>query len=209
MYMDERNYTELIRPWMAKRLPLPSNYFVPGRLQREAEHSVKALFGDDDDIEPSVLEVGLFKRAQQCLTLLSERLGDQPFFFGKRPTSFDALVFSYLAPLVKIPFPNANHLKNHIAASGNLNSFVNRVLQNYFPTAKDGMSFSKPKAKRITRYVSCVALQRRTSRPTRSTTTFQTSGVTSSGRACSRLSPWFRMRRSKESSNSISRVKLF
>lgn len=102
-------------------------------MQRKAEEDLKALFGE---LEHDVLENLLLKEAQKCLTLLSERLGEAEFFFGKHPTSFDAAVFSYLAPLLKVPFPNSNQLTSHIKACDNLGSFVNRILKKYFPVVR-------------------------------------------------------------------------
>ncbi|KAI1301897.1 Vacuolar protein sorting-associated protein 45 [Halotydeus destructor] len=130
-FLDDRNYTELTRPWMASKLKFPSNYIVPGQLQRNAQANLEAQYGD---IEKPVMENAVFKEAQKCLTVLSERLGTNEFFIGKQPTSFDAIVFSYLAPLVKVPFPSSNHLQHHIKASDNLMSFVSRILRKYFPT---------------------------------------------------------------------------
>ena len=136
MFVEMINYTELIRPWMAQRLPFPSNYFVPGQMRSRAEELLTTMYGEVEIYEE--WETVVFKKAQQCLTLLADRLGTNEFFFGKSPTSFDALVFSYLAPLIKIPFPKTNPLKQHIHSSPNLEAFVNRILQNYFPTiAKD------------------------------------------------------------------------
>lgn len=101
-------------------------------MQRKAMADITAQFGEH---EPGVLETLLLKEAQRCLTSLSERLGTEEFFFGKSPTSFDALVFSYLAPVLKVPFPNSIHLINHLNACDNLTAFVTRILKKYFPAA--------------------------------------------------------------------------
>ena len=46
----------------------------------------------------------LHKQAQECLTMLSNRLGDQDYFFGTNPSAIDALVFSYLVLFLKVSF---------------------------------------------------------------------------------------------------------
>lgn len=135
-FVEERNYVELTRPWYAKRLPFPSNYTVPGQMQRRAEADHRAQFSEYDEV--STQETALLKEAQKCLTLLSEKLGDQEFFFGRQPTSFDAIVFSYLAPMLKVPFPSFNHIQTHLKACDNLTSFISRILQKYFPTNRNG-----------------------------------------------------------------------
>lgn len=62
--------------------------------------------------------------------------------FTFSPTSLDALVFSYLAPLVRVPFPS-NTLQIHCKACENLVMFCSRILQRYFPQDPQGTSHSK------------------------------------------------------------------
>lgn len=73
----------------------------------------------------------MYSEAQKCLTLLSTRLGENEFFFGTHPTSLDAIIYSYLAPLLKAPLPNPS-LQNHLKACTNLVKFVTRISQRYF-----------------------------------------------------------------------------
>lgn len=75
--------------------------------------------------------------AEKCLKTLSDRLGESEYFFGNRPSSFDAMVFAYLAPLVKAPFPNAT-LSNHVKGIANLSRFVARISQKNFRYVTDG-----------------------------------------------------------------------
>jgi len=130
-WVDAKNYVELTRPWYAKMLPFHQNYFVPGRYQKKALQKIVAMYGITD-VEDKNLELMLYKDAQECLTMLSNRLANKEFFFGKSPTSLDATVFAYLAPLLKAPFPNAA-LQNHLRQCDNLVRFIERVLKNYFP----------------------------------------------------------------------------
>lgn len=81
----------------------------------------------------------LLSDAEKCLTALSVRLGEEKFFFGKSPTSLDAIVYSYIAPLVKVPFQQCA-LQNHLKACPNLMAFVSRISRAYFPLVSDGMS---------------------------------------------------------------------
>lgn len=69
--------------------------------------------------------------AQKCLTLLSTRLGDRDFFHGQQPSTVDAIIYSYLAPLLKAPLPNPS-LQNHLKACTNLAKYVSRISQRYF-----------------------------------------------------------------------------
>ena len=52
--------------------------------------------------------------------------------FGRSPSSVDAVMYGYLAPLLKAPFPN-NSLQNYLNNCTNLVKFVVRISQNYFP----------------------------------------------------------------------------
>ena len=79
----------------------------------------------------------MYSDAEKCLTLLSNRLGDSKYFFGNQPTSLDAIVYSYLAPLLKTPFPNST-LQNHLKACTNLVTFVARISQKYYPNISQG-----------------------------------------------------------------------
>lgn len=131
-WVDCKNYIDLTRPWYAKALPFPLNYFLPGHWQRRAVKKLSDLYGLSADTEFK-LENLVYKQAHECLTLLSTRLGEHEFFFGKSPCSVDAIIFAYLAPLLKAPFPNAA-LQNHLKSYDNLCRFVIRIIHRYFPS---------------------------------------------------------------------------
>lgn len=73
----------------------------------------------------------MYSEAQRCLTLLSTRLGERDFFYGQQPSTIDAIIYSYLAPLLKAPLPNPI-LQNHLKACTNLVKYVSRISQRYF-----------------------------------------------------------------------------
>ncbi|RWS25498.1 Metaxin-1-like protein [Leptotrombidium deliense] len=129
---DEKNYIEFTRPWFAKKIPFPGNYFIPGHLQRKVDEMLKATF---ENIDESQIPAILFSDAQKCMTLLSEKLSHNEYFIGKKPTAFDAVAFSYLAPILMVPFPNSKQLQNHLKACTNLTKFVERIIERYFPVA--------------------------------------------------------------------------
>ncbi|NXS53721.1 MTX1 protein, partial [Brachypteracias leptosomus] len=74
----------------------------------------------------------LYRDARECLTLLSQRLGSQKFFFGDSPASLDAFVFSRLAPLLKAKLPNGK-LQQHLKSLQNLCNYCTSILSLYFP----------------------------------------------------------------------------
>lgn len=54
-----------------------------------------------------------------------------------RPTSLDAFVFGYLAPLHKASLPSAQ-LQQHLKQLHNLCQFCSNILKNYFSEAASG-----------------------------------------------------------------------
>lgn len=57
------------------------------------------------------------------------------YFF--RPSSLDALVFGYVAPLLKAPLSNSQ-LANHVKGCPNLSGLCNRILSKYLPMSPEG-----------------------------------------------------------------------
>ena len=147
-WVDGKNQTELTRPWFARRMPFPLGLFYPGRYQRAAKRlamsAVEDAVGDADD--EAVAERFLYRGAEAALASLSDRLGDEAFLLGATPSSLDALVFSYLAPLMRVPFPSAR-LAEAARAHANLERYVARILATYFPDLPSASSVSFGKTK--------------------------------------------------------------
>lgn len=59
-----------------------------------------------------------------------------------RPTSLDALIFGYLAPLLKAPLPN-NQLQTHLLQCDNLCRLCNDILTVFFPADVEGEYFQR------------------------------------------------------------------
>ena len=134
-WIDAKNLTELTRPWYAKKLGIPQCFYYPGKFAAQAAAVIEGRVGVDmEDVQRPDVESAIYRDAQECLTILSRRLGDSnPYFFGKAPSSADAIMYGYLAPLLKAPLPNPTPLQAHLKACSNLVSFVSRISLNYFP----------------------------------------------------------------------------
>ena len=65
------------------------------------------------------------------------------FFNDAKRSSADAILYGYLAPLIKAPFPNPS-LQNHVKANENLWKFVSHINLTYF--AKVGSDYQRKKA---------------------------------------------------------------
>ncbi|KAF7996218.1 hypothetical protein HCN44_001850 [Aphidius gifuensis] len=132
-WIDQKNFTELMRPWYAKAIPFPLNFYYPSQYEKQAQAMMESLYPNEESM------------TQKCITLLSNRLGDDSdYFFGTKPTYLDAIVYSYLAPLLKLPLPNSS-LQNHLKACTNLVKFISKISQRYFE--QDYQNYEKIKAK--------------------------------------------------------------
>ncbi|XP_014223847.1 metaxin-1 isoform X1 [Trichogramma pretiosum] len=141
-WVDVQNLNQVIRPWYCKVLSFPFNFYYPGKYEKQAKFMVEALHPTKEEKDA---EVSIYSKAQKCITLLSTRLGESNYFFGSNPTTFDVLVFSHLAPILKVPLPNCS-LQNHLKACSNLVKFTNGILQKYFED--DYQEYEKSKSEK-------------------------------------------------------------
>ncbi|XP_010217310.1 PREDICTED: metaxin-1, partial [Tinamus guttatus] len=131
-WVDAKNYVEHTRKWYAETIPFPLNFFLPNCMHKRHLERLQLLWGDGYMEDEEKLEKELYRDARECLTLLSQRLGSQKFFFGDSPASLDALVFSRLAPLLKAKLPNGK-LQQHLKSLQNLCNHCAAILSLYFP----------------------------------------------------------------------------
>ncbi|KAJ8304791.1 hypothetical protein KUTeg_018374, partial [Tegillarca granosa] len=143
-WVDDTTYRDVTRPWFAKAIPFPYNFFIPWKTQRSASFYVYCSFENTACTEDEVHAV-IYKEAKECLNQLSYYLGEKEFFFGSEPTSLDALVFSYVGPLIKAPLP-ANQLTNHLKGCENLFALCNRILNRYLRPSAEEMEKLRKKA---------------------------------------------------------------
>lgn len=68
------------------------------------------------------------------------------FFFS--PTSLDAMVFGYIAPLIKGPLISFQLVK-HINGLSNLCNHTNRILSRFFPPTPEGQSIHEFEARNV------------------------------------------------------------
>ncbi|KAF7285294.1 hypothetical protein GWI33_011423 [Rhynchophorus ferrugineus] len=129
-WIDQRNCNEFTRIWYCKALPMPFNIIHTNKFKEKATNLIESLYPNDSDIE--VIKDYLATVATECLSSLSTRLGSLNYFFGNSPSTLDITIYSYLAPLMKLPFPS-NSISNLAAMWPNLVAFVKRIDTKYFP----------------------------------------------------------------------------
>ncbi|XP_062847761.1 metaxin-1a [Trichomycterus rosablanca] len=148
LWIDPKNYVDVTRRWHAENVSFPLNFFLPGRLQARQLERVRLMRGNGTLEAGEEAEKELYDDAQECMNLLSQRLGTNRFFFGDSPSSLDAYVFGHLAPLLKIKLPSSK-LQQHLTSLENLSNFCNHILSLYFPGEnKDGAERPAPNVQR-------------------------------------------------------------
>ncbi|XP_012870744.1 PREDICTED: metaxin-1 isoform X3 [Dipodomys ordii] len=130
-WIDTKNYVEVTRKWYAEAMPFPLNFFLPGRMQRQYMERLQLTNGKPSPENEEEVEKELYQEARECLTLLSQRLGSQKFFFGDAPASLDAFVFSHLALLLQVKMPTGK-LQIHLRGLQNLCVYCSHILSLYF-----------------------------------------------------------------------------
>jgi metaxin len=140
-WVDRQNASELSLPWYAQHLPFPLGWVYPKNYQTRAHSLVQCVTGVDmtqpiDSDSMARVENFITKNALECAQIISNRLssGDErrPFFFGTSPSSLDALIFAYMAPILKAPLPNQT-LKNKLSTYAELVDYVDCLSNRFFP----------------------------------------------------------------------------
>ncbi|XP_030326286.1 metaxin-3 isoform X2 [Strigops habroptila] len=136
-WVDAENYCSVTKPWFASRIAFPLSLYLPGKMSREALNRILLTRGGPPLYSLAEVEAQIYRDAKECLNLLSKRLGTSQFFFGDTPTTLDAFVFGFLAPIYKVCFPRV-HLQEHLKQLPNLCRFCDDILTCYFRlTASD------------------------------------------------------------------------
>ncbi|KAM8865021.1 metaxin-3 [Synchiropus picturatus] len=130
-WVDAENYANLTRPWFASRSPFPLNFLVPRRHANVALTRILLTKGESQLLKITEVEGKIYSDAKECLNLLSYRLGGNKYCFGNSPSSLDAFMFGFLAPLLKADLPSSP-LQNHLKQLENLVVFCDNILARYF-----------------------------------------------------------------------------
>ncbi|XP_030114466.1 metaxin-3 isoform X1 [Taeniopygia guttata] len=130
-WIEAENYRSVTKPWFASRFAFPLSLYLPGKMSREALNRILLTKGGPPLYSLTEVEGQIYRDAKECLNLLSKRLGTSQFFFGDVPTTLDAFVFGFLAPIYKVCFPKV-HLQVHLKQLLNLCRFCDDILTRYF-----------------------------------------------------------------------------
>lgn len=133
LWVDEYNASSLTGSWFGQQMLFPYSLYYVHKQKSQAKGFIRDLFGSL--MSEKSVEILVTKKALQCINQLSAKLGDKKYFFGNKPSSLDALVFGYLAPLLRLPLPN-DTLQQHIKNCPNLVRFVESISNIYLPLSQ-------------------------------------------------------------------------
>lgn len=161
LWLDPYNYSAITQHWYSKQLPFGYNLYYLEKRRRRAQAYVSACGRKETQIihdavntinfleyrldnkkyfygdKYVILKHNPFSSASYIynISVLFERLCVVniilflPFF---RPSSIDALIFGYLAPILKLPLPS-DRLQQHIMSCPNVVRFIESIISIYLP----------------------------------------------------------------------------
>lgn len=124
-WADEETYNEVTKFRYGSVYPWPLNHILCFRKRRQ----VMAKLTVSEWSDKSLSEV--FEEVQTCCAALSERLGQQNYFFGDKPTELDALTFGHLYSLMNTDLVDGK-LGQIVNGFENLVVLCHRVEAQYF-----------------------------------------------------------------------------
>jgi metaxin len=130
-WMDTQNYMEVTSIQYGQMLKFPLSTFYLSWRYRTIQRAL--MRGAPPDTTLEQLGIELLARAEESITLISARLGEEQYFNGESPTSLDAIVYGYLEVILQNPLPATNSLHRHLHSCTNLLQFCNRVRAKAFP----------------------------------------------------------------------------
>nr|XP_023021006.1 metaxin-3 [Leptinotarsa decemlineata] len=143
-WVDQRNSEEFTSVWFMKALPFPFNYLHTRRFKEKSLALIESLYPTETNLD--VIKEFLQRAALECLSSLSTRLGNSDYFHGTDPTSLDIIVYSYVSPFMKLPFPS-NDILTILTMWPNLKNLVKRIDAKYFRNLPRGPKYLRVEEK--------------------------------------------------------------
>jgi len=112
--------------------PWPLSYFLPYKKRTSMLQHLEAIGWGKSDKSLTKVE----EEVSRCCNALSQKLLDKKFFFGKKPTELDAVVFGHLYTILTTTLPD-NRLAATVQKYPNLVKFCRNVEKSYFGAPKN------------------------------------------------------------------------
>ncbi|CAE1276714.1 MTX [Acanthosepion pharaonis] len=124
-WCHEDVYYEITKPRYSSCYPWPINLILPLKKFAEIKSRLSSIGWYNKSFEDVCEEINT------CCQALSERLGNQAYFFGDKPTELDALVFGHLFTLITTDLP-VTKFAEVIQKYENLVDFCDKIEDTYF-----------------------------------------------------------------------------
>ncbi|XP_053139009.1 metaxin-2 isoform X3 [Hemicordylus capensis] len=124
-WCDDATVQEITHPRYGSPYPWPLNHILAYQKQWEVQRKMKAIGWGSKSFDQVLEDV------DQCCQALSQRLGTQVYFFNKKPTELDALVFGHLFTILTTQLIS-DELSEKVKSYSNLLAFCRRIEQHYF-----------------------------------------------------------------------------
>ncbi|EJW73345.1 hypothetical protein WUBG_15750 [Wuchereria bancrofti] len=126
LWLDSYNYSAITHHWYSKQLPFGYNLYYLEKRRKRAQAYVSACGRSEKQI---------IHDAINTINFLEDRLANKKYFYGDKPSSIDALIFGYLAPILKLPLPS-DRLQQHIMSCPNVVRFIESIISIYLPLSE-------------------------------------------------------------------------
>jgi len=132
-FMESENFEKVSEQFGYHLIPFPLNYIIP--FQKKMRIS--------DQLSPfkKMDKTEIYRQASECYEALSSYLGNNEFFFGNKPTSFDAIVYGHLSCHFFISLKGSN-LRTLLKKHENLVNYCNRIYERYFKNVSGSIGTS-------------------------------------------------------------------
>ncbi|XP_021940906.1 metaxin-2-like isoform X2 [Zootermopsis nevadensis] len=124
-WCDKTTLQEVTKPRFGSVLPWPLNHVIVWQKRSQVVKKLGVLGWAHKTLDE------VYQEVENCCNALSVRLGNQPYFFGDRPTELDALVFGHLFTILTTPLPN-NRFASIVRGYSNLIDLCKLVEKEYF-----------------------------------------------------------------------------
>lgn len=124
-WCDKTTLAEVTKPRYISVLPWPVNHVICWQKKSSILKKLKSVDWQNKSLG------SVYEEVNNCCHALSERLGEQKFFFGDKPTELDAVVFGHLFAILTTPLPD-NRLSSIVREYQNLLDLCRRIDIQYF-----------------------------------------------------------------------------
>lgn len=124
-WVDEETFNQVCKARVCSVHPWPLGWYLTVQKRSRVHRRLSALGWMEKSIEEVLEEVN------SCCSALSERLEDNMYFFGDKPTELDAMVFAHIFTILTTTLPS-NLLADTIRRYRNLVDHCMRIEREHF-----------------------------------------------------------------------------